>query len=52
MEKLYCFGPSNSGPNLLLIDCLKPQYSLYKKYALIEEDRTKKTEGDSQFDIP
>jgi hypothetical protein len=32
-EKLYCFGPSRTGPNLLLIRDLNPQRSLYEMYS-------------------
>lgn len=33
LEKLYCFGPNKSGPNMLLINCLKPEYSLFERYS-------------------
>ena len=53
LEKLYCFGPNNSGPNIFLINSLKPQFSLFKKYALVEEERTQKGTGDELvLDLP
>lgn len=36
IERLYCFGPNREGPNMLLIENLKPEFSLYKRYALRE----------------
>ena len=51
-EKLYCFGPNKCGPNMLLINNLNSEHSLFKRCVSPENKDEPEKGATSQLNIP